>query len=73
MLNVSIRLVGGLFFGILGKRTTKFGRDPIVLAGMLIHLATFYVIYLNFLPRSPFDAVGFRDLLGDKDRLWNPS
>eukprot|EP00117_Sycon_ciliatum_P043178 scpid73283/ scgid31298/ UNC93-like protein MFSD11; Major facilitator superfamily domain-containing protein 11; Protein ET len=66
-------ILGGLVFGILGKRTIKYGRDPIVVAGLVIHVATYYIIYLNMLPRTPFDQVGFQDLVADHDRLWRPS
>ena len=34
-------------FGILGKYTNKFGKDPIVLLGFLVHCAAFLLIYYN--------------------------
>jgi hypothetical protein len=45
---------GGGLFGILGKYTNKFGKDPVVLLGMLVHFAAFYLIYLNI----PAHAIG---------------
>ncbi|KAK9891515.1 hypothetical protein WA026_014751 [Henosepilachna vigintioctopunctata] len=46
-------VLGGLSFGILGKKTTKWGRDPIVIAGFLIHIVAFFAIFLNLPNQSP--------------------
>ena len=40
-------ICGGLLFSIFGKLTRKYGRDFIVLLGFIIHLVTFFLIYLN--------------------------
>lgn len=48
---------GGGLFGILGKYTNKFGKDPVVLLGLLVHLAAFFLIYLNFPAHSIADSV----------------
>nr|XP_054763618.1 UNC93-like protein MFSD11 [Lytechinus pictus] len=40
-------ITGGLLFGILGKKTIKFGRDPIILLGYVVHMICFYLIFLN--------------------------
>ncbi|XP_044765194.1 UNC93-like protein MFSD11 isoform X2 [Coccinella septempunctata] len=48
-------VLGGLSFGILGKKTTKFGRDPIVIAGFVIHILAFFAIFLNLPNRSPIE------------------
>ncbi|XP_035210006.1 UNC93-like protein MFSD11 [Stegodyphus dumicola] len=40
-------ITGGAIFGILGKKTNKYGRDPVVLLGFLCHIVTFYLIYIN--------------------------
>ncbi|CAG0883570.1 unnamed protein product [Cyprideis torosa] len=45
-------ILGGALFGILGMRTAVYGRDPIVLLGMLTHVTTFFIIFLIL----PFDA-----------------
>ncbi|CAG0886646.1 unnamed protein product [Darwinula stevensoni] len=47
-------IFGGLLFGILGKKTTRYGRDPVVLLGCLVHLGCFYLIFLNLPDDSPF-------------------
>ena len=36
---------GGAIFGIFGKRTRRFGRDPIVVLGMLLHMVSFLLIF----------------------------
>ncbi len=38
---------GSGLFGILGKKTIKFGRFPIVLLGFVIQTACFVLVYLN--------------------------
>ncbi|XP_034247837.1 UNC93-like protein MFSD11 [Thrips palmi] len=40
-------VIGGALFGLLGRRTTRSGRDPIVIMGFLIHAASFFLIFLN--------------------------
>ncbi|XP_071442310.1 UNC93-like protein MFSD11 [Hetaerina americana] len=47
-------VVGGLLFGILGKKTIRWGRDPIVLIGFLVHILTFCLIFINLPDASPF-------------------
>ncbi|XP_046408837.1 UNC93-like protein MFSD11 [Ischnura elegans] len=47
-------VVGGMLFGILGKRTIRWGRDPIVLIGFLTHILTFCLIFLNLPDSAPF-------------------
>ncbi|XP_068760630.1 UNC93-like protein MFSD11 [Montipora capricornis] len=48
---------GGLMFGIFGKRTNKFGREPIVFLGMICHWICFLLIFLNLPDMSPLQAV----------------
>lgn len=53
---------GGALFGILGEKTVKWGRDPIVMVGFLIHVLSYFLIFLNLPDSAPFtdtDAVGF--------------
>ena len=46
-------------FGLLGKRTNKYGRDPIVMFGYVIHMVCFYLIFLNQPMASPIkDSIG---------------
>ncbi|KAK9499697.1 hypothetical protein O3M35_002699 [Rhynocoris fuscipes] len=40
-------IVGGLLFGLLGKKTVIWGRTPIVLLGFIIHIITFICIFIN--------------------------
>jgi len=47
-------VLGGAAFGILGSRTNKWGRDPIVIAGFVLHVISFFVIFLNLPNTSPF-------------------
>lgn len=49
-------ITGGLLFSILGKRTNKAGRDPIVLIGYLTHVVAFYTIFVNLPANSPLGA-----------------
>lgn len=46
--------VAGAAFGLLGKRTTKWGRDPIVILGFVLHIISFFVIFLNIPNKAPF-------------------
>lgn len=46
-------ITGGLLFGIFGKNTNKYGRDPIVLLGFIIHMIAFYLIFLNLPDHAP--------------------
>jgi len=45
---------GGALFGILGTKTIRWGRDPIVLFGFLIHIISFFLIFLNLPNSAPF-------------------
>ena len=45
--------LGGMLFGILGKKTNKFGRDPVVLLGYIVHMVAFYLIFINMPSDSP--------------------
>lgn len=55
-------VLGGVSFGLLGKRTAKWGRDPIVVAGFIIHIISFLLIVMNIPDAAPFgdtDEVAF--------------
>lgn len=48
-------IIGGAFFGIMGKKTNKYGRDPVILLGYIMHMATFFFIYTNLPAESPLE------------------
>jgi hypothetical protein len=45
---------GGLLFGILGKKTIKYGRDPVILLAAFTHLLAFFLIFINLPNKSVF-------------------
>lgn len=47
-------ITGGALFGILGSKTTRWGRDPIVIMGYFIHLLSFFLIFINLPTVAPF-------------------
>ncbi|XP_054283859.1 UNC93-like protein MFSD11 isoform X3 [Macrosteles quadrilineatus] len=47
-------VLGGVVFGLMGSRTNRWGRDPIVILGFIIHVVAFFSIYLNLPNTSPF-------------------
>ncbi|KAJ0177109.1 hypothetical protein K1T71_007118 [Dendrolimus kikuchii] len=47
-------VLGGALFGILGNKTTRWGRDPIVIMGYIIHLSSFFLIFINLPAVAPF-------------------
>ncbi|ODN05433.1 UNC93-like protein MFSD11 [Orchesella cincta] len=51
-------VIGGALFGLLGARTVKNGRDPIVLLGFLCHTVAFYMIFINLPDASPLGSTG---------------
>ena len=56
-------LIGGLLFGIFGKRSTRFGREPIVFLGMISHWICFILIFFNLPDESPLKAVQDNNIL----------
>ncbi|KAB7502898.1 UNC93-like protein MFSD11 [Armadillidium nasatum] len=48
-------ILGGAVFGIFGKRTIKFGRDPIIILGYVVHMICFFLIFMNLPTNSPFE------------------
>ncbi|XP_018330712.1 UNC93-like protein MFSD11 [Agrilus planipennis] len=47
-------IIGGALFGILGSRFSRWGRDPIVIAGFIFHVAAYFITFLNLPNNSPF-------------------
>uniref|UniRef100_A0A1A9Z715 UNC93-like protein MFSD11 n=1 Tax=Glossina pallidipes TaxID=7398 RepID=A0A1A9Z715_GLOPL len=47
-------VTAGTVFGILGSKTVRFGRDPIVIIAYVIHLVAYLLIYLNLPDNAPF-------------------
>ena len=48
---------GGGLFGVFGWLTSRYGRDPIVMLGMVVHLATFLGMYYVFPGECPLHRV----------------
>jgi MFS family permease len=38
---------GGVVFGLLGTKFARFGRDPIFILGFVVHVISFFLIFLN--------------------------
>lgn len=49
-------IIGGGVFGIFGSKTVKFGRDPIILLGYIVHMVCFFLIFLNLPTMSPLQS-----------------
>ncbi|PAA66280.1 hypothetical protein BOX15_Mlig022469g2, partial [Macrostomum lignano] len=79
-------ILAGFLFSILGTFTNKFGRDPVVLLGYLVHTCTFYLAFVNlpmdspirdtsgriyFLQANPAAALVGAFLLGFGDACYN--
>ncbi|KRT85162.1 membrane transporter, partial [Oryctes borbonicus] len=47
-------VIGGATFGILGAKTVRWGRDPIIVGGFIVHVAAFFAIFLNLPNSAPF-------------------
>uniref|UniRef100_A0A8C2V7P9 UNC93-like protein MFSD11 n=1 Tax=Chinchilla lanigera TaxID=34839 RepID=A0A8C2V7P9_CHILA len=49
-------ILGGSLFGLLSKNN-RFGRNPVVLLGILVHFIAFYLIFLNMPADAPIAPV----------------
>uniref|UniRef100_F7A2X0 UNC93-like protein MFSD11 n=1 Tax=Ornithorhynchus anatinus TaxID=9258 RepID=F7A2X0_ORNAN len=49
-------ILGGSLFGLLSKNN-RFGRNPVVLLGVLVHFVAFYLIFLNMPADAPIAPV----------------
>uniref|UniRef100_G3PPW1 Major facilitator superfamily domain containing 11 n=1 Tax=Gasterosteus aculeatus aculeatus TaxID=481459 RepID=G3PPW1_GASAC len=54
-------ILGGGVFGMM-NRCSRFGRNPVVLLGLVTHYAAFYLIFLNIAPDAPIAPEGGTDL-----------
>ncbi|XP_037347356.1 UNC93-like protein MFSD11 isoform X2 [Talpa occidentalis] len=52
LLSVTTAYTGGSLFGLLSKNN-RFGRNPVVLLGILVHFVAFYLIFLNMPGDAP--------------------
>ncbi|PIK55725.1 putative UNC93-like protein MFSD11-like [Apostichopus japonicus] len=62
-------ILGGGLFGLLGNRTNTYGRDPIVLLGYLVHMACFFLIFLNIPGPSPIDSTSVKAIITTSEYL----
>ncbi|XP_078230860.1 UNC93-like protein MFSD11 isoform X2 [Callithrix jacchus] len=49
-------ILGGSLFGLLSKNN-RFGRNPVVLLGILVHFMAFYLIFLNMPGDAPIAPI----------------
>uniref|UniRef100_A0A8D8W830 UNC93-like protein MFSD11 n=2 Tax=Cacopsylla melanoneura TaxID=428564 RepID=A0A8D8W830_9HEMI len=47
-------VLGGAIFGIFSKQTTRWGREPIIVFGYILHMLAFFFIFLNIPNAAPF-------------------
>uniref|UniRef100_A0A336MQ22 UNC93-like protein MFSD11 n=1 Tax=Culicoides sonorensis TaxID=179676 RepID=A0A336MQ22_CULSO len=62
-------VLGGATFGILGKKTNRWGRDPIVIMGFILHMIAFFLIFLNLPNNAPFGDTNDESFLSPP-RVW---
>uniref|UniRef100_A0A3B5LW41 Uncharacterized protein n=1 Tax=Xiphophorus couchianus TaxID=32473 RepID=A0A3B5LW41_9TELE len=54
-------IIGGGVFGMLNKKN-RFGRNPVVLLGLITHFVAFFLIFLNIASDAPLAPEGGTDL-----------
>ena len=57
-------------FGIFGRYTNRWGKDPVVLLGMLVHFAVYLLVFYNLPENSSIKNISVPDSFG---ALFNPS
>ncbi|XP_037891708.1 UNC93-like protein MFSD11 [Glossina fuscipes] len=62
-------VTAGTVFGILGSKTARFGRNPIVITAYVIHLVAFFLIYLNLPDNAPFKETEDVSYI-DPPKIW---
>lgn len=50
--------LGGSIFGLLGPKTAKWGRNPIIVVGFIAFSITYSAIYMNIPDNAPFGDTG---------------
>lgn len=80
------QILGGGSFGLLGGKTLKWGRSPIIILGTVVHLVCFFLVFLTIPREAPLgvtDNVAFLKqpsvylalfcsfLFGLGDSCWN--
>lgn len=66
----STGFIGGSLFGLLSKNN-RFGRNPVVLLGILVHFVAFYLIFLNMpgdAPIAPLEGTDSRAYISSRYR-----
>lgn len=46
-------VLGGVTFGLLGKKTIRYGREPIIISGCVVSVLALILTYLNLPDNSP--------------------
>lgn len=54
-----IKWLGGVVFGLMGKRINKYGRDFIVFFGYLVYMVVFFLIFMNIFNGFFYDSNDF--------------
>ncbi|KAK0405416.1 hypothetical protein QR680_017981 [Steinernema hermaphroditum] len=54
---------GGLFFGILGDKTRRWGREPIICLATAVHIATLAGVYANIPSNAPLEKTDDTSLI----------
>nr|XP_026693841.1 UNC93-like protein MFSD11 isoform X2 [Ciona intestinalis] len=63
-------ILGGALFGIFGKKLTRYGRDPVVLLGGVVHLASFFLIFINIPDDAPIHGTHDQAYIYPNRSLW---
>lgn len=62
-------VLGGSAFGILASKTARFGREPIVVIGYLLHMTACILTYLNLPANSSFGDTSDRSIF-NPPQIW---
>uniref|UniRef100_A0A7M4EI35 UNC93-like protein MFSD11 n=1 Tax=Crocodylus porosus TaxID=8502 RepID=A0A7M4EI35_CROPO len=68
LLSITTAYTGGGFFGLVNKNN-RFGRNPVVTLGIVVHFVAFYLIFFNMPNNAPIASIE-----GTNDQAYmNPS